>query len=821
MAEPLSRLLRRSRQDRGLTQEELAERAGLSVRAVQDLERGLSAPRPDTWERLVTALALEGEPRRDFEAAARRCRRERLASPPRKRVLATNLPRQLTSFVGHEQELIDLPRRLGTTAPLTLTGAGGVGKTRLALRVAETVVLDHPDGVWLVELAPLRDAGLIPQLIADVVGAREQPGRALRDTLVATLRHRRLLLVLDNCEHLVEACAELVEHLLRACPGLRVLATSREPLRVAGEVLWRVPSLSVPTRLDDQSADALARSEAGRLFVERARASAPGFALTDRTARLVADVCWRLDGIPLAIELAAARVHLLSVDQLAARLDDRFRLLVGGSRTAPPRQQTLRATVAWSYELLDARARRLFEHLAVFAGGWTLEAAEAVCGDDHLEAGDVLDLLGQLVDRSLVQAEATDGGAVRYRLHETLREYGWACLATSGAADTARRRHRAFYLALAERAEPELTGAEPAVWLRRLDLEHDNVRAALRWTIASGEAQLGLRLGAAVWRFWFVRGHEQEGRRWLEELVALAERGGGTVPATRAAVLSGAAALARDQGDYDQAAALSQASLALYREQGDPQGSAWALHHLGCTARDRGEYVRAATLLGESLALFRACADRRGTAWALHNLARVARDQGDADRAAALADESLALFRARGDTRGIAFVLYHLGCIARDQGDLHRAVALSRESQALCRDLGDNGGSAWALTSLGRIAADQGDDRRATALLRESLELARERGDRRELVAGVEGLAAVASAQQPERAARLFGAAQALREALCVPRPPADRAWYDQRVAAAQARLGERAFAVAWVAGRAMALEQVVADALEVVPAHS
>jgi tetratricopeptide (TPR) repeat protein len=507
-----------------------------------------------------------------------------------------------------------------------------------------------------------------------------------------------------------------------------------------------------------------------------------------------------------------------------------------------------------------------------------------VCSGDTIESADVLELLAQLVDKSLVVADERLGGEARYRLLETLREYGCECLAHAGGMDAAQRRHVAFYVALAERAEPELIGAEQVVWLARLDQEHDNLRAALRWTIERGEAELGLRLAGALWGFWWVHGHASEGRHWLQELLAVAGRGVASLPSTRAKALGGAGELARDRDDYRQAVALSEESLALFRELGDRRGSAWALYNLGRTAAEQGDYRRAAALLDESLALFRELGDKRGRASALNHLGRIAADQGDYRRAAALldeslalfrelgdkrgsafalnllgrtatdqgdyrraaasAEESLALFRELGDKRGSAFALNYLGRIATDQGDYRRAAALVEESLALFRELGATGGSAWALNDLARTATDEGDYRRAASLLDESLSLFRSLGDKRGsawalnnlgrtateqgdyrraatlldkslalfrelggaklgMVLGMQGLAVVACAQeQPERAAQLFGAAQALREAIGVPRPPADQARYDRTVAAARARLGEDAFAAEWAKGR-------------------
>jgi predicted ATPase/DNA-binding SARP family transcriptional activator len=458
---------------------------------------------------------------------------------------SNNLPLQLTSFVGREREMEEVKRLLSTTPLLTLTGSGGCGKTRLAVEVAADLIDEFPDGVWLVEFASLSDPSLLPQAVASSLDVREQPGRSILATLSEYLKPKRLLLVLDNCEHLIEACATLSESLLRACPKLQILATSRVALGIAGELTYRVPSLSLPDTKQIQSISAsdLAHYEAARLFIERATFSRPTFTVTDRDAPIVAQVCHRLDGIPLAIELAAARVKVLSIDQIAHRLDNCFQLLTGGNRTALPRHQTLRATMDWSYGLLSETEQMLLRRLSVFAGGWTLSAAEAVCADTlppapHLRGelssvngglrgvrvpgirpDEILDLLTQLVDKSLVLAEEQDKEA-RYRLLETVRQYGREKLIEAGEVEVVSKRHLDWYLSLAERSEPELRRPNQIVWFKRLEVERDNLRAALAWSLESEEVEAGLRLAGALRWFWFVRGCMSEGREWLEGMLS-------------------------------------------------------------------------------------------------------------------------------------------------------------------------------------------------------------------------------------------------------------------------------------------------------------
>lgn len=429
--------------------------------------------------------------------------------------LPNNLPMQLTSFIGREREMGEIRALLSRSRLLTLVGSGGSGKTRLALQVAAELLEAYKDGVWLVELAALTDAGLLAQTVAAALNLREQPGRTVEATLTDYLQPRQILLVLDNCEHLLLACAELGEGLLRTCPQLRLLSTSRESLAISGELTYRVPSFAVTELRQLTSVDALIQNEAVRLFVDRATLAAPAFKLTERNVAAVAQICDRLDGIPLAIELAAGRMKGMSVEQIAARLDDRFRLLTGGSRTALPRQQTLRATMDWSHEMLSDSERTVLRRLSVFAGGWTLEAAEAVCAGDGPEPGDVLDLVTHLVDKSLVFMEAPDGEA-RHRFLETIRQYARDRLMEASEADRVRDRHRDWCIQLAEQAEPHLTSAAQAVWFERLELENHNLRAALEWTKAGGAPEMGLRLAGPLWRFWNVHGYWREGREWLE-----------------------------------------------------------------------------------------------------------------------------------------------------------------------------------------------------------------------------------------------------------------------------------------------------------------
>jgi len=672
----------------------------------------------------------------------------------------TNLPSlQLTSFVGREREMAEVRRTLTAARLLTLTGPGGTGKTRLSLEVAAGLLPELPQGVWLVELAALRDGALIAQTVAAIFGIREIQGRPILESLIDDLRPRRLLLVLDNCEHLISASAELAAALLRGCPHLSILASSREPLGVPGEATYGVPPLSRPAS-EAVSVDQLAEFEATRLFMERATLSNPAFAVTAAGAGTVARIARRLDGIPLAIELAAARAKVLTVEQIASRLDDRFRLLTGGRRTALAHHQTLRATVEWSYELLEPLERTLFQRLSVFAGGFPLEAVETVCASAEMPVEEILDLLAHLVDKSLVVTEGGDED-LRYRMLETIRLYSRDRLIDSGEAARVRGRHLAWCWDLAEQAEPELYGPNVGLWLDRLERDHDDMRVALRWAASEeGDGEVGLRLAGALFRFWELHGYLGEGRTWLAGALT---RDGSATPRVRAKALHGAAVLAFTQGDYDQAAELAGDALRLFREGQHQRGVALALNLVGVVARNQGEYARAGAVLDESVAIARGLEDRWPLGEALNMLGVLARRQRDHVRAKALLTEALALWRVVGDKGGLATCLGHLGVIARTEGDYARAMQLHEESLALRRELGDRVALISSLTSLGTIAMHLGDYPYARTLYQECLALAPLVGDRPGTAAALGNLAIVAHFEgEEDEAEALIGEAEGL-----------------------------------------------------------
>ena len=736
--------------------------------------------------------------------------------------LPNNLPQQVTSFIGREAQVAEIKALLGKTRLLTLTGAGGSGKSRLSLQVAADLLDGEGDGVWLVELAALSDSALVPQAVADVLGVKEQAGKTIGQSLVEWLKPKRLLLVLDNCEHLVAACASLTADLMRNCPHVHILASSREPLNVAGEQTYRVPSLSLPDPKQAQTVESVSQFEAVRLFIERAQAVQPSFAVTNGNVPALAQVCFRLDGIPLAIELAAARMRSLSTEEINARLDNRFRLLTGGSRVALPHQQTLRALIDWSYDLLTETEKVLLSRLSVFAGGWTLAAAEGVCAGEPVEDFEVLDLLTALVDKSLVVAE-TEEDATRYRLLETLRQYAGDRLAESGEAEAVRGRSASWFLAFSEEAEPQLAGPEQGAWLSRLEAEHDNLRASLAWEEQSAAgAEAGLRLSGSLWRFWQMRGHLSEGRQWLDRALARTKQGpdgapGGEAATARGNALHGAGLLAGKQGDLDLARRLFEEMLTLYRHLGDQEGISYSLYSLGNVALEQSDYAAARRLFKETLALFRQLGDQEGIALSLSNLGRMAWLQGDNAVAQALGQESLTIRRQLGDKYSIADILTILGFVATDQGDYAVARALIEESLTIRRQLGDQTGITNSLFCLGRVAFDQGDHAMARRLFEESLTLSRQLGNQPGIADSLNGHAFTADGQsQWGRAARLGGAAFALRESLGIPLHPVGRKRFDKAMASAREAVGEETFAAAWDAGRAMTVEQAVEYALAV-----
>ena len=729
-----------------------------------------------------------------------------------------NLPVPLSTFVGREREVAEVQQLLTSRRLVTLIGAGGVGKTRLAVRVAADFLGSFSDGASFVDLAPISDATLLPQVLLFALGAPGLTEGHARDAVIDYLKPRDALVVFDNCEHLVSASADLVDGLLRACPQLRVLATSREPLGVEGEVTWRVPSLSSPDRNTLPLAAQLAACEAVQLFVERARLVLPGFELTNDNAAAVGEVCRRLDGIPLALELAAARLRVIPLDQIARRLDDDLRLLVGGRRTAPPRHQTLRATLDWSHRLLADAERTLFRRLAVFAGGFTLDAVEAVCGGAGVALNETLDVLTGLVDRSLVVSDVERGEA-RYRLLETVRQYALERLDEVDETGLVRMRHRAWYLALAERALPELTQADQHAWYRRLTADYDNLRAVLDYCRADpegGEAEL--RLAAALGRYWTIHGPAGEGRVWLEDALA---RGPSEATTARAIALNWAGATAMHEGKLLVAQNRLLESVAVARQIGNNRLLSIALRHLAVAVYDQNAATGQA-LLEEALATARAADDAREVAYALSFLGRIHEIAGDVIMAERLYTEGLVAGRSSGDAPPLASLLLNLGRIAADRGEFARATVLMEESLGLVQELLHSGHAerGMALLHLANLARIRADFAAARARCMESLELARNAGERLMMAAGLGLMAGLEQAAgRSATAACLFGAeaaARARRGRLDTVRypPPTGPDRYADDVASARRALGDDAFAAAWARGQALLVEEATRLAL-------
>jgi predicted ATPase/DNA-binding SARP family transcriptional activator len=769
--------------------------------------------------------------------------------------LHRRLPVPLTRLIGRERDIAAAVERFRQGRLVTLVGSGGVGKTHLSIAIAEALSTQFADGVWFVELASLKEPGLVANAVVQALQVKELPGQTILETLVSALSSRSLLMVLDNCEHLIDACTELVEHLLRWCEGLRVLVTSRQALGLSGgEWVYRVPSLEVPPlppvgsapEADKNTLSRLLDYDAVRLFLERAVAQGMALRLTTSQTLAIAEICRQLDGIPLAIEMAASRVRTMTLEAIRTGLSDRFRLLRAGSRTSLPRHKTLQALIDWSYDLLSDAEKRLLHRLSVFTGGWTLEAADDVYGAEGEDSspGSVFELLTSLVDKSLVVYEEWEGKA-RYRLLETVRQYAAERLVESGESDLVRSRHRDYFLALAETAEPKLRGAEQVEWLQRLEEEHENLRTALAWSLSAMGPEVGLRFCGALSQFWWTWGYFSEGRRWCA--LALAAADGQQRTLERAKVLSSAGSAAYNQGDYITARTHHEESLAIckesghqndiasslnslgnvalaqgnyaiahtlyeecltsFREIGERHSIAIVLNNLGLLAKALGDYASAHTYHQECLVIFREIEERNCTASALNNLGLLAIVQCDPVFAWHYFEESLAISREIGDRNRIAASLSGLGACAEGQGDYATARRLYEESLTIFREIGAQADIADALNGLGSVAMGQSDYPLARMMFAESLTILQEIGDRRGIAISLESFAVLVSfAANMEQAGILWGAAEALREEIGAPMQPNERALYNHTVAKVRQALGAQALSIAWERGRSMPL---------------
>jgi len=769
------------------------------------------------------------------------------------------LPAQFTQFIGREQDVAAICSLLlrSDVRLLTLVGTGGVGKTRLAVHVGTSLAKDFVDGVSFISLAPISDPDLILPTIAQHLAIKEREGFLLLDLLKWFLQDKRLLLLLDNFEQVVAAASQL-EHLLAGCPRLSILVTSRAVLHLQAEQVFPVAPLALPDLSKDLLPSDIAQSAAVALFVQRVCSLLPSFQLTATNARAIAELCVRLDGLPLALELAAARVRLLPPQALLARLSQRLPLLTGGPRTAPARQQTLRQTLQWSYDLLSPEEQALFRRLAVFAGGWQLSAAEAFGQGAGRRSPDILNTLASLLDHSLIQQSEQEAEEPRFLMLQTLREYGLELLAETGELQTTQAAHAHFFLQLSEQAESELQGPHQAVWLERLEQEHDNLRAALEWALedvadeqTAERRDIALRLSAALWHFWWVHGHYSEARTFLERALA---RSQGASVSLRVKVLRAGAHVTLQQGDYARAEGLAEPCLALYRELGNTRGIADCLGLLGTVAWRRGKMAEATGRLEERVRLIRRVGEPVEVADALYSLAEVVGKRGELARGQALYEEALLLYRNSGNDLGVAATLIQsaislwwntladtatirhrlqeaqtivtkLGSrhwtaahswlaalVALSSGETARADRLAQEHLAIARELGNRWQIAWGLHTRGRIEAQRGEMTAARGFYQQSLVLTLELGDKVLTLFNLNGLAGVVAAQgELTWAAQVWGAAEALHEATGVSLPPGDRVGYEQAVATARAQLGESDFAPAWQEGRTMTPEQALA----------
>jgi predicted ATPase/class 3 adenylate cyclase len=763
-----------------------------------------------------------------------------------------NLPHQLSSFIGRDQAIHELADLVSRIRLVTLTGPGGIGKTRLALAVAHETQHMFTEGVWLVRLESLAEGNLVPGAVGSVLGVAEQASPRLLDTVGRAIGSKHMLLLLDNCEHLIESCAEVADKLLQSCSSLHILATSREPLGIPGEAMRRIPPLRLSSARSDLPGEQAGEVESVRLFVERAQATQPLFELTERNVRAVTEICARLDGLPLAIELAAAHINTLGEEQIKQYLDDSFRLLTGGGRTKMPRQQTLRATIDWSYDLLSAPERALFRRLGVFRGGWARDAAQAVCNaDEDLATDDVLNLLHSLVGKSLLMVEDHFGDR-RYRSLDTIRRYAVELLDTSSEADAIRRRHAEYYVALAERAEPALTGPDQLRWFRRLEAEQDNVRVALELLLEQEDIGPALGLASALWYFWYVRGHLREGRRWLDRILA---RDGATT-AARGRALNGAGYLALALGESQRAMALHEEALALFQSNGDahgvalslrcvgraalavrdlprasrileralemlrPLGDAWAIatcvNNLGNLAWTKRDYTKARDLWTEALQLRQECGDVLGIASSLSSLGMVAVHLGDTERGARLIQQALVLQRDLDNTSELADSLGHLANAARINGQFEHAAELLEEALLLRGRLASSRGIAVALVDLADVSLQQGAHAKTGRLLLQALAVHTEPEPSAVVAAVFEGIASLCVAEgKASEAARLLGAADAIRDQIGVPRPRLRDEVYARTLGAVRVLLGDAVLASELAEGSALAPQLAIAQAKE------
>jgi len=724
-----------------------------------------------------------------------------------------DLPVPLTSFTGRAHDQAAVRELLAGSRLVTLVGPGGCGKTRLALQVARDLAATGDDAIYgaiyWVDLAPLADPALVAQTVAASLGIAEQPGIPLIQTLCEGLRARSILFILDNCEHLIASCADLVEHVLQSCPRVRVLITSRESFSVAGEMIWPVMGLALPDAFLLPPLERLLDYESIQLFVTRAVAVQPTFAPAQGDLLPLAHICLRLDGIPLAIELAAARMRVLSLAEIDERLDDATRLLTSGSRKASPHQQTLRASLDWSYNLLTSDERTFLRCLSVFAASWDLSAVEHVTAGVISPSADPLDLLARLIEKSLVLRLEGSGGT-RYRLQEVVRQYAWSLVVDLHEEEMLRARRRSWCLALVEQASTGLVSPDPSGWLDHLEATHDDIRAALRWSLSRNEGELALELAAPIWRFWLFRGYLSEGRRWLEEALSATD---GTTP-SRAEAALGAGVLANFQADYGRARELCELCIEYSTALGERRRVGFGLLTLANVKSETGDYESAARTYNEALAALRDQHDHRATAMALGELSLALLYLGESDRAEAASQESVAMYQLTNNSQGLAGSLTDLAIILLARQEYARASELCIESLAIRRALGDKGGCAHTLLVLAWVATAQRRLSQAVVACKESLAIRDAMGDRKGIAQALEGLARVANlTENTTGAVRLLAAANRLRAAAGSRPAPTEHAEMERVSAHLRSQLGESAFAALWAEGMGASYEQILAEA--------
>jgi predicted ATPase/class 3 adenylate cyclase len=726
-----------------------------------------------------------------------------------------NLPSQLTSFIGREKEIDEIIRLIAANRIVTLTGSGGAGKTRLSLHVGAEGLQHFPDGVWFIELAPVTDPALVSQTLLAIFNLRENVHRGPLEVLLDYLRPRTALLLLDNCEHLIEACAQISEALLQACPKLRILASSREALGIAGEVPYRVPSLAAPNPEQLPSLEKLSELDSIRLFIERATTAKPDFKLTKDNASFVAQICFRLDGIPLAIELAAARVKMLSPEQIALRLDDRFRLLTGGLRTALPRQQTLRALIDWSYSLLSEPEKTLFRRLAVFVGGWTLEAAESVCGEES-SGVDVLDLLTRLVDKSLVFSEESRG-EIRYHRLETIRQYSRERFFETDEVETIRARHLAFYVKYAEIAEEHMRGRARVAWIHRIKAEQDNLRTAMEWGLARNP-ESALRIAASLPLFWTTGGFSAEGFRWIQQAMVqhMEKMGEYEQPSLRAKGLGRLSFLYMSLGDNTNGKRVAEESVALFRQSEDKGGLAYSLYILAFPLEFLGERLQAEAALMESIAIARSEKNAFVLASALNNLTRVTLDlHADIEAAERYADEAIRVSQEAGIEWAVSVAHEMKGVIALHRKDYDEARALIEKAVNGYRETDASFNVIIAKSNLAHMERELGNYSTALDIYRETIIAFRDAAQTGAVAHQLECFGFIAFAQDhPERALQLFAAANALREKGGTPMTPDEQVYFDKQLNILRDKLDSIQFNSIWSKGLVMTMDQAIEFAL-------